>query len=150
MRIAFWNLNWRTNAVARADKIALLDDIAADFFLVAECDPPTYDALSAAFGAGGHGFGLEGLPPGPKSMGSAVLVARGTLHRAEPVEGLPRPERGVVADVEVDGTRFSVLAWHAPHAVGPGPDRMVAEMAAYRTVIDSSTPIRVPSSSAAT
>ena len=61
--LAFWNLNFRTNKDALPERTALLADVGAEVVLVAECDWPTFETLAAAFGSGGHHFGLEGLAP---------------------------------------------------------------------------------------
>lgn len=136
VRIAFWNLNWRTNRVALSEKAALIADVEADVFLVAECDQATFEALAARFGSGGHAFGLDEVPHTPRAMGCAVLVSNGRLVESRVLSELPRPERGVLARVEHNGRRFDVFAWHAPHAVGSGPDRMAGKMSAYRVALD--------------
>ncbi len=142
LRVATWNLNVWTSGSRKAEKAALLAGVGFDIALLQECDEATYAYLIAeGLAAGGHFHGLAdgGITPADprRAHGAAILAGPAVrLDRAETVAALVQPERGVCATGHLADGDVRLLAWHSPHAVGEGADRMAKKMGAYRAILD--------------
>lgn len=79
-------------------------------------------------------------------MGCAVLLpGRGEVLAAGLIQGLPKTQRGLWAQVVVPGTEpVMVVSWHAPNAASDGrQDKMTADAAMHRWLAGASWPLVV-------
>jgi len=133
MRVVSWNLNWwnrRPERVTRASVIASHD---ADIVLLQEVSGSIAKSLRESH-SGPSVFSQE-LHAGAtwRWMGCALLVRDGgRIIASGVVAGLPKPQRGLWARVELPtGQTLSAVSWHTPNAAGDG---RVTKMAAYKTM----------------
>ena len=128
-----WNLNVWTKR-RREDKARLILDRPYDVLCLQELDRDTYDYLSATI-PGRSLFGLDLQPrPGDRAYGSAIFVSkRHDWLDGGVIPGIPWLERGVWAEIAVEGQRLVVGSFHAPNAAGQGRS---VKMAAYAAVTD--------------
>ena len=131
MRVVTWNVNsftWRRNKA----KIALLGQLEWDVALLQEVSARSFTEFVEGLGAGGVcALDLVGKTEHDVPLAAVVLVRRGDVRTPVALDGIPRSERFVAADVTAAGTEVRVASWHAPNAAGDGGQ---AKMQGYRRV----------------
>ena len=116
MRVVFWNV-----AVGGDRRLGLLERLDADVLLLAEVSPASARSWTQRWQGRYHcAAGLELIGSEQQRPRGAMIASRWPLTAPRVVAGLPRPERGLIAETSHPAGPLALLAWSAPNAAGDG------------------------------
>lgn len=113
-------------------RLPLIERVDADIVLLLGVSGSSGRAWSGRWSDNARYHTAIGLPlsPSPQQRPHGAMIAsRWPLREAYVLEGLPRPERGVIAEVDHPDGLLRVVSWGTPNAAGDGRE---AKQAAYR------------------
>lgn len=125
LRVLSWDVG-----VGGHRRLPLIERIDADVLLLLGVSRQSSQAWSHRWQDRYHCVtGLELATSQQERPRGAMVAARWPLADSSVIEALPRPERGLTATIELDGTTVVLVAWGSPNAAREG---FRAKMDAYR------------------
>jgi exonuclease III len=133
-RFGTWNVYFMTRGEqASRSKVTFLKTFAWDVLALQEVTESAWAVFQELELGSSYLHAFDYAPDSKRSAMShgAALIARHGLELTEPrlFDGLPKPERGLGATVQLGHRKIKVGSWHAPNASGDGVD---VKMQGYR------------------
>lgn len=128
MRVMLWDVR-----VGGDRRLQLLKRVDADLLLLLGVSKASGRAWSQRWRGRYHTtVGLDLVDSVQSRPHGAMIASRWPVLHSEVVTELPRPERGLVAQIGHPGRTFTAVSWGTPNAAGDGRE---AKMSAYRSMM---------------
>jgi hypothetical protein len=138
LRVLLWDVR-----VGGSRRLPLVERVDADVVLLLGVSRASGAAWSARWKGRYHcATGLQLASPPPQSQPHGAMIAsRWPLRHARVVDGLPKPERGLIARLEHPRGSVRLVSWGTPNAAGEG---RAAKEAAYALMTRRLTRLKAP------